>query len=106
MRRRPPATIGWTPLRGEEATVIDVFDNDSGAPLGTISEEQLAFLSRQLEEESPDDTDYYINRETIDLLAQRGADAQLIDLLKRAIGDRPDLEIRWERRGDVPGTEG
>jgi hypothetical protein len=86
--------------------VIDVFDNDTGAPLGTISEAQLAFLGQQLEEESPTDTDYYINRETVDLLAQRGADAGLLELLQRAIGERDDVEIRWERRGAVPGTDG
>jgi hypothetical protein len=84
--------------------VIDVFDNDTGAPLGSISEAQLAFLTQQLEEESAADTDYYINRETIDMLAQRGADADLLELLQRAIGDRQDVEIRWERRGAVPGA--
>jgi hypothetical protein len=85
--------------------VIDVFDNDTGAPLGSISEAQLAFLTQQLEEESAADTDYYINRETIDMLAQRGADADLLELLQRAIGDRQDVEIRWERRGAVPGAD-
>lgn len=84
--------------------MIDVFDNDTNTPLGTITEAQLAFLSQQLEEESPTDTDYYINRATIDLLEARGADPALLELLRRAIGDRDDVEIRWERRGDVPGA--
>jgi processive 1,2-diacylglycerol beta-glucosyltransferase len=77
--------------------VINVFDNDTGKPLGTITEAQLQFLIDQLEEESPSDTDYYINRDTIDMLADDGADAALVELLRSALGDREDMEIRWER---------
>jgi processive 1,2-diacylglycerol beta-glucosyltransferase len=77
--------------------VIRLFDNDSGRPLGTITEPQLQFLIDQLEEESPDDTDYYINRATLDLLASDGADPALLDVLRTALGDRDDMEIRWER---------
>ena len=44
--------------------MIHLFDDETGASVGTITEDQLQYLVDQLEEESPDDTDYYINRET------------------------------------------
>ena len=76
---------------------ITVFDNDSGADLGTISETQLQFLIDQLEEETSEDQDYYLNPQTLELLAKRGADADLMALLRTAMGDRDGVEIRWER---------
>jgi hypothetical protein len=77
--------------------VVQLFDNDTGQPLGTITDAQLAVLTDLLEEESADDTDYYINLDTLDLLAERGADAGLVDLLRKALGDRQEMEIRWDR---------
>ena len=76
---------------------IRLYDNDSGATLGTVSEEQLQFLVDQLEEETSKDRDYYLQAETLELLEGRGADAALIGLLRRALGDRDGVEIRWER---------
>jgi len=35
---------------------------------------RLLFLIDQLEEESPDDTDYYLTKATVELLEQTGAD--------------------------------
>ena len=79
--------------------VIELFDTETEAPLGAISEAQLQFLIDQLEEESPDDTDYYINQATLDMLEERGADPSLVTLLRHALGAREDMEIRWERKG-------
>ena len=70
---------------------------DTGADLGTISEEQLQFLVDQLEEEYTEDKDYYINRTMLDVMQQSGADPELINLLRRAIGDRDGVEIEWSR---------
>jgi hypothetical protein len=77
--------------------VVQLFDNDTGQPLGTITDAQLDVLTDLLEEESADDTDYYINLDTLDLLAERGADAGLVALLRNALGDRQEMEIRWDR---------
>ena len=79
--------------------MIELFDTETKAPLGAISEAQLQFLIDQLEEESPDDTDYYINQATLDMFEERGADAALVALLRNALGARDDMEIRWERTG-------
>ncbi len=77
--------------------MIEVRDKDSGASLGSISEDELQFLVDQLEEESDEDTDYYLNRTTVGMLEQHGASAHLLELLERALGDRDECEIEWSR---------
>ena len=69
---------------------------DTGDAIGQISDEQLAFLVEQLEEEHDDDTDYYIDRETLELLSDNGADPELLALLEKAIGDDDSMHIAWE----------
>ena len=76
--------------------MIRLFDTDSGAPVGEITEDQLQFLTDELEEESTEDRDYWINRDTVDMLESHGADAQLVEILRRALGQREEMEIRWE----------
>lgn len=78
--------------------MIELRDKDTKQSLGTITEEQLQFLLDQLEEESSDDHDYYINADTLDLFEELQIDSQLLDLLRRALGDREDMEIEWSRR--------
>ena len=63
---------------GAVAGMIKLYDKDTGAPLGELSEEQLTFLQEQLEEEGAGDQDYYLNPDTIDLLAEAGAPAGLV----------------------------
>jgi hypothetical protein len=63
--------------------------------VGELSEEQLDFLVDNLEEEWPEDRDYYINRQMLDLLKQRGADATLVHMLTQALGDRDEVDILW-----------
>ena len=77
--------------------MIQLYDKETGAPLGAISEEQLRFLAGQLEEESPDDQDYYLNEPTLDALEEAGADPALLALLRKAMGERLEMEIRWAR---------
>ena len=77
--------------------MIALRDKDSGNDLGTISEEQLQFLVDQLEEESDEDRDYYINRTAVDVMQQNGADLELVNLLLKAIGERDGVEIQWSR---------
>ncbi|MBX3010656.1 MAG: hypothetical protein KF832_04080 [Caldilineaceae bacterium] len=76
--------------------MIQLFDARSGAPIGTVTEPQLTFMRAQLEEESADDQDYYINRATLELFESRGAEPALVALLRQALGSRDDMDIRWE----------
>lgn len=69
---------------------------DTGDDIGQISDEQLAFLIEQLEEEHDDDTDYYIDRDTLELLSDNGAAPELLAMLEKAIGDDDSMDIAWE----------
>jgi hypothetical protein len=65
------------------------------AQVGELSEEQLDFLVDNLEEEWPEDRDYYINRDMLETLKQRGADATLLQMLTQALGNRDEVDILW-----------
>ncbi len=75
---------------------IQLFDNESGDPIGAITREQLDFLIDQLAEEALDDRDYHINRPTIDMLDEEHGQTDLVELLREALGNRDEMEIRWE----------
>jgi processive 1,2-diacylglycerol beta-glucosyltransferase len=77
--------------------MIELHDAERGTRLGTISDEQLQFLVDALEEESSTDRDYYISVDTVDMLEEDGADRQLIDILRSALGGREGVDIRWSR---------
>jgi hypothetical protein len=62
---------------------------------GELSEEQLDFLVDNLEEEWPEDRDYFISRQMLETLKQRGADTTLIHLLSEALGNRDEVDILW-----------
>lgn len=77
--------------------MAELFDKQSGSSLGTLSDEQFQFLADRLEEESAEDDDYYLNRTTVDFLESEGASPELLAILRRALGDREEAEIRWTR---------
>lgn len=81
---------------------VRLFDEASGRELGRISEAELKVLQDALEEEDPDDNDYWINPDEIDDLACRpGATPHLIALLRRAVSGHPDgIDIVFEREGE------
>ena len=47
-------------------------------------------------EESEEDTDYYLNREELNIFKVKKASKELISLLEKGFGDGADLEIQWE----------
>ena len=65
--------------------------------IGSISDEQLQFIVDELEEESDDDQDYWLNLTMIEIMQEKGADKSLIDLLISALGDQEELEIIWSK---------
>lgn len=77
--------------------MITIRDKASREALGTISEEELQFLMDSFEEESPDDTDYWIDGDTIDMLEGDGASPSLVAFLRKALGTRDGIEIEWSR---------
>ncbi len=77
--------------------MVKLFDKETGHRVAEITEEQFQFLMDNLEEESLMDEDYYFNEATIEMFKERGADEKLIEILKRAIGSKGEVELRWER---------
>lgn len=77
--------------------MIQLHDKDTGTWIGTITEDNLQYLIDQLEEESREDKDYYINETTLDIFEERGADKALITLLRGALNGRTGMEIRWSK---------
>ena len=78
--------------------MIRLRNKGTGAELGSITEEDLQFLIDNLEEEWEEDQDYYLNRQTLEMLESHGASASLVQMLKGAMGDRDDVEVEWSRR--------
>lgn len=68
---------------------------DGTTPLGAIAESDLRFLIENLEEEDERDTDYFISPLTIDMLEEKGASPELLDLLKRAVGGSDGVDVVW-----------
>ena len=77
--------------------MIRLIDNESGKPIGTISEAQLKALMDQLEEEASDDQDYYLDGASLDWFEDEGVDSALTALLRKALGSREGMEIRWTK---------
>jgi hypothetical protein len=77
--------------------MVKIFNNDTGDLIGEITDTQLQFLIDNLEEEAEDDVDYYINIPTIESFQELGAEAGLIDVLKKGLGNNEDMEIRYEK---------
>jgi processive 1,2-diacylglycerol beta-glucosyltransferase len=76
---------------------VALYDDASGTLLGTISEAAFDFLNEHLEAESFHDDDYYINEATVDMLAGIGTPENLLDILRTAIAERGECDIRWAR---------
>src|SRR5213592_2043782 len=68
--------------------MIKLHDVESGALVGTIIEEHLKVLVEQLEEESPEDRDYYIDADTIEMFEEAGVDAALVDVDVERVRER------------------
>ena len=76
--------------------MIKIFNCDTTELIGNINEEQLGFLIDQLEEETEDEENYYIDLATLEYLEENGADEELLELLRRALGEEEGIEIRIE----------
>ncbi|MGH7895744.1 MAG: galactosyldiacylglycerol synthase [Candidatus Binatia bacterium] len=77
--------------------MVQLLDKESGRLVGTISDEQLEYLQGQLEEDSPEDQDYWFDVASLDILEEEGADPTLMSVLRAALGEREEMELRWQR---------
>jgi hypothetical protein len=77
--------------------MIVLHNSETGALVGTLTEEQLQFLVAQLEEEHGEDQDYWLHRTQIEIFREQGADPSLLALLEAALGPADEVEVRWHR---------
>jgi hypothetical protein len=78
--------------------VIDLYNVSTNQLIGSVTEADLQVLVDALEEESSHDQDYYIDKATIDVLADGRATTHLVGLLRSALGSSDGVDIRWQRR--------
>ena len=78
--------------------MIDIYDKTTNRLVGSITEADLQVLVDALEEESLDDRDYYVDADTIDVVADGRASDHLVKVLRDALGARDGVDIRWDRR--------
>lgn len=69
---------------------------DSGAVLGTVDDKQVAFLVAELDEEGDKENEVFIDRDTLELLSDNGADPELLALLEKGMGDDDEMDVGWE----------
>ncbi len=79
--------------------MIDLYNANTNALLGEITEQDLKVLVDALEEESSEDQDYYITPDTLEVIGDNGrASDHLLNLLRKALGAAEGVDIRWQRR--------
>ena len=78
--------------------MIDVYKCDTNELVGSITEADLQVLVDHLEEESSEDQDYYIDKQTIDVIGDGQATEHLLNILRKALGTAEGVDIRWQRR--------
>ncbi len=76
--------------------MIKLYDADSEAEVGEISEEHLDFLVENLVEETLDDYSWNIDASSVASLESSGGDPALVSMLRRALGARTSMELRYE----------
>ena len=78
--------------------MIDLYNVQTNQLLGSITDADLQVLIDALEEESAEDQDYYIDKATIEYMADGRPSDHLLNLLRGAMGSSDGVEIRWQRR--------
>jgi hypothetical protein len=74
---------------------IEVYNSGTGELVGEITEGQMKFILEWLDKgnEGRDTYYFYINRETLDFLASKGADEDLFWLLRKILSEREGINI-------------
>jgi MoxR-like ATPase len=77
--------------------MVRLYESGSNRLCGTLSDRQFDALVEALEEEELEDGDYAIDRDTLDTLEEQGLEADVLEVLRLALGERPEAMIRCER---------
>ncbi len=74
---------------------FSIYDSETADCLGTLTYPQLKSLIEKHEGWGLKHNDFYIMTETITKLEEENADTELIEFLRKALGGRDAMEIRW-----------
>jgi hypothetical protein len=77
--------------------MIKIFDLESNQLLTELSDEEFAMLAEALEEESIEDSDYYLHISDVEYLEENETSPALIAKLKSMLEGREDREIKFLR---------
>jgi hypothetical protein len=77
--------------------MVRLYESETNRLCGTLSDRQYEVLAEALEEEDLEESECTINTETIELLEDQGVEPDLLELLRTALGDKPEVVIRCER---------
>jgi hypothetical protein len=77
--------------------MVFIYNKATSDLIGEIGEDDLQFLIDQMEEESMKDKDYSITGMEINYFAENGASSELVALLRKALGEQPEVVILWSR---------
>jgi hypothetical protein len=77
--------------------MVRLYETGANRLCGTLSERQFEILAEALEEEDLEEAECVISTDTIDALEDEGVEPDLLELLRSALGDKPEVSIRCER---------
>ena len=75
----------------------DLYRADTGQSLCSVTEDQLRQLIDALVAESAEDTEYFVDQDTVAFLTDQGADPSVIRILETALASTGEtgLDIAW-----------
>jgi hypothetical protein len=77
--------------------MVRLYETETNRLCGTLSDRQFEVLTEGLEEEDLEEADCVISADTIELLEDQGVEPDLLEILRAALGDKPEVTIRCER---------
>ena len=77
--------------------MFKLYEKSTNKFLGEISDDEVQFLRDYMEEDSMTDVDYYINKTIFNLLKEKGMSENLTKLIQQAMGNKDEIEIRYEK---------
>jgi len=72
-----------------------LFLTDDKRTICEISKEQLDFLREVLVDEDSEDREYFVDKDTLEMLKDEGVDEALLGALEKALGDQEGIDVSW-----------
>ena len=77
--------------------MVYIYNSSTGDEIAEISESQLQDLVAELDLDPLVEEEYSLDPESIAVLEEDGIDPELVEALRKAMGEQGELEIRWSR---------